>query len=127
MPGVQKKGRGGIEVIIGMKRRILLFILFAIAVISMLFFFAQKQKNDATIVTNLPSGFVEINRVSIIADKTLRYVFWEEQVSFMNGQGVCVYQASVNDRDFIVKYKDGYWIYESVLIEAYQRQIEPLL
>ncbi len=48
-----------------------------------------------------------------LSKDALSYVFWESQISFLDTEGTCIYQTSVKNDKFIVKYKGEYYINES--------------
>lgn len=70
-----------------------------------------RDTNDAQSVCEIPDGFVEIEKLE---DAGLDSVFWESQISIIQGQA-CIYQTSVKNEDFIVKYQGKYYFNPTVL------------
>ena len=73
--------------------------------------------NDAKVVRNIPTGFVHLPKGGGDWDNGLHYVSWETQISFLDKDGACIYQTGFNNSDFIVKYKNEYYVDEEKLSE----------
>ncbi|MNW55927.1 hypothetical protein D3C74_336190 [compost metagenome] len=58
----------------------------------------------------VPSGFISLNEAIDNMKGTLRYVPWESQISFLDADNFTIYQTGFANRDFIVEYKDEYYI-----------------
>ena len=71
----------------------------------------MRDTNDARSVHEIPDGFVEMEKLE---DAGLDPVFWESQISITQGER-CVYQTSVRDESFIVKYQGKYYLNLAVL------------
>lgn len=71
-------------------------------------FYAYKMY-DARDVLFLPDGFIELEEAVASSDERYRFVFWESQISVMS-ENVCIYQTSIRDKNFILKYKGKYYI-----------------
>jgi hypothetical protein len=72
-----------------------------------------QGRNDAKMGLSLPAGFVSLEDEITSSEGALSYVFWESQISFLDPKGTCIYQTSVKNDSFIVKYKGKYFISES--------------
>jgi len=70
---------------------------------------------DAKAVKEIPNGFVFLEEDNL--DNGLHYVAWESQISFLNADGICIYQTGYDNSDFIVKYKKEYYINEKKFLE----------
>ena len=74
-------------------------------------------RSDAKTVHKIPSGFTRLPQGGGDWENGLRYVSWESQISFLTADGNCIYQTSFDNRDFIVKYKNEYYVNEKKLSE----------
>ncbi|MNN08659.1 hypothetical protein D3C81_1215200 [compost metagenome] len=69
------------------------------------------ERNDTKMVSKVvPSGFISLNEAIDNTKGTLRYVPWESQISFLDADSFTIYQTGFANRDFIVEYKDEYYI-----------------
>ncbi len=96
-----------------MNKKRIIIILLILAVVLAVFYGFMRGRNDAKMVFNLPSGFVSLDETIASSDGVLHYVFWESQISFLDSKDTCIYQTSVKNDSFIVKYKGKYYISES--------------
>lgn len=90
-----------------------MIILLLILVTAVLVFGLIQARNDAKMVFNLPAKFVSLDKAIASSQGSLRYVFWESQISFLNSKNINIYQTNIKNGDFIVKYKGEYYISES--------------
>jgi hypothetical protein len=95
-----------------MKKTMGFMLLVLVVVLAACFGFVHGG-NDAKIVFDLPPGFVSLDEEMTLSKDALSYVFWESQISFLDTEGTCIYQTSVKNDKFIVKYKGEYYINES--------------
>ena len=58
----------------------------------------------------VPAGFIPLGKDDSNWENGLRYVFWETQISFLDADNVCIYQTSVENSDFIIKYGKDYYV-----------------
>lgn len=75
--------------------------------------------NDAKTVYQIPDGFAPLKELEAAG---YQCVFWENQVSVMNGQD-CYFQTNVKDKDFIVKYQGQYYLDVRKIVIAEQGDI----
>ena len=69
------------------------------------------ESEDAQVVSEIPSGFTRLPEGGLKGND-LRYVTWESQISFLDADGICIYQTGFHNSDFILKYKDEYYVNE---------------
>lgn len=74
-------------------------------------------KDDAQVVKQVSPGFVYLSEEMVILENGLHYVSWETQISFLDSEEICIYQTGFDNSDFIVKYKDEYYVNEKKLLE----------
>jgi len=67
--------------------------------------------------TEVPSGFISLSETINKTNGSLRYVAWESQISFLDADDNTIYQTGFENKDFIVKYKDKYYINEAKYLE----------
>ena len=94
------------------KNKILLILLLAMLIIValyLLFTYIGKQ-NEPYVVSEVPQGYVSLNDLLDSTGNKIGYIFWESQIAITNERSVCIYQTNVQDRDFIVKYQEQYYI-----------------
>ena len=73
---------------------------------------------DAKVVSKIPDGFVSLIELDNRADNILEYIFWENLISFYDASDrVGFYQTHIRNRDFIVKYKNEYYVNEATYLE----------
>lgn len=87
--------------------------------ILIILYLTSCKSGDAKMVSKVPDGFVSLIELNNRADKILRCVLWETQISFMDDDGyICIYQTTfVNNPDLIVKYKKEYYVNEAKYLE----------
>jgi len=73
--------------------------------------------SDAKVVRKIPSGFVHLPKGGGDWNNGLHYVSWESQISFLDSDKNCLYQTGFNNKDFIVKYKNEYYVNEEKLLD----------
>lgn len=95
------------------RKRIIFIILLIMVVVLVLICILERGRNDAKRVLFLPSSFISLDEAMTSSEGDLRRVFWETQISFMNANDTCIYQTSVKNDSFIVKYKGKYYINET--------------
>jgi len=88
----------------------ILALLIAFLIISYVFI---QGSNDAKVVLELPDGFIALEEAIASSGGTLRYVFWESQISFLDFDRNVLYQTDVKNKAFIVKYNRVYYINEA--------------
>lgn len=96
-----------------MKKAFTIIFLAVLAVLCM----TSCTKNDAKVVREIPSGFVQLPKDGGDWDNGLHYVSWESQISFLDGHETCIYQTGFDNSDFIVQYKNEYYVDEAKLLE----------
>ena len=57
-----------------------------------------------------PEGYLPLHEIIDSSDGAWNYMFWEEQITFLDEDNTCFFQTSVKNKDFIVKYKGAYYI-----------------
>ena len=67
-----------------------------------------------TVIAN-PRGYVPLQKIIELSYGELNYFFWETQISIIDSDNNCIFQTSVKDKDFIVKYKGNYYIGEEYI------------
>ena len=72
---------------------------------------------DAKVVKKIPPGFIHLEMGGNRQENGLRYVAWESQISFLDADGICIYQTSFANSDFIVKFKNEYYVNEEIFLE----------
>ena len=104
------------------KRKILVLIALLLIIGFSLIFGFFVGRNDARMVMKIPSGFISLKDAAASSESMLRYVFWESQISFLNSKDALIYQTSIKDNKFIVKFKGEYYInaekYQEILHSA---------
>ena len=78
---------------------------------------AERTWDDAKIVKEVPSGFVHLPKGRGHWENGMEWLGWETQISFLDANGVCIYQTGFDNNDFIVKYEDEYYVCEEKLQE----------
>ena len=73
--------------------------------------------NDAKVVKEIPVGFICLPKGGGDWDNGLHYVSWESQISFLDADENCIYQTGFDNSDFIVKYKNEYYVKELKVLE----------
>lgn len=68
--------------------------------------FTQEITYDARVVSEIPDGFISLEEIETDG---FEYIFWESQISIMWNQS-CVFQTSVQNKEFIVKYQGEYYV-----------------
>jgi hypothetical protein len=84
-----------------------------ILVVCALILFTSCGKDDAKVVREIPAGFIQLPKGGGNWANGLHYVAWESQISFLDIDEKCVYQTGFNNSDFIVKYKNEYYVNEN--------------
>ena len=97
-----------------MRKSIIFMII--IAVVLILVFINAYSRNDFHTVLKLPEKFVHLEKGGYWGDN-LRYVVWETQISFLDTSGITIYQTSITNRDFIVRYKGEIYINEEKYLD----------
>jgi len=95
------------------RKRMIFMLLLTLAGVLIMICGLVLGRNDARMVFSTPTDFVLLDEAVTASEGSLRYVFWENQISFLDVENVCIYQTSVKDADFIVRYKKKYYINES--------------
>jgi len=72
---------------------------------------------DATVVKKIPLGFIHLEKGGNRQKNGLHYVSWESQISFLDADEICIYQTSFANSDFIVKFKNEYYVNEEIFLE----------
>ncbi len=93
--------------------KITVILIVLITVVSAIAIFLHNNSDaypDAKVVSKIPANFILIDDAIASDLKDMRYVFFESQIAFCNSSDECVYQTDVRNSDFIVKYKDKYYI-----------------
>lgn len=103
-----------------MNKKTMVCILLVLVVVLAVYYGFVQEGNDAKIVFNLPPGFVSLDETTTLSKDALSYVFLESQISFIDSGGTCIYQTSVKNDKFIVKYKGEYYINESEYNELFE-------
>jgi hypothetical protein len=93
------------------KKRITITLL-VITAVAVLICGLVRENNDVKTVFSLPPGFIPLEDVIASSEGVLSCVFWESQISLLNSEGTCVYQTSVRNSNFIVKYNGKNYINE---------------
>lgn len=85
----------------------------AVAFISAAFAVYMHYNHRVKTVSEIPPGFISLDIAIAAEAEKLEYVFFESQIAFLNLQGDCVYQTNVHNSDFIVQYKNEYYVDEN--------------
>jgi hypothetical protein len=72
---------------------------------------------DSKAVSELPSGFIPLPLGNEESANGLHYVPWESQISFMDADECCIYQTGFTNSDFIVKFRNEYYVNEEKYLE----------
>lgn len=99
-----------------------LFVAGVLVLLCLCFIWNQSKISDAQTVNKVPPNYIALKDVIDKSNGILNCVFWEGQISFyvdVEEGNICIYQAKVNDGNFIVKYKDNYYINATVLFDGY--------
>lgn len=99
------------------KKRVVVIFMVAVTALVLIFVLTQGR-NIGKVVFNLPDGFVLLDEAIDSSESIFSYVFWESQISLLDADGICIYQTSVRNDDFIVKYKEEYYVSEIKLAEC---------
>jgi len=80
--------------------------------------FKMSKIDNANVVSKIPVGFISLIEFNNRTGNILRGVIWDNQISFElmdeAKYGIfCIYQTSINNSDYIVKYKEKYYINEA--------------
>lgn len=90
-------------------KRITILVFMALIVVLLLIF--QVNKYEAKVVYKSPQGYIAVNELPTVSNGELECVFWEQQVSIVKSDGLeCVFQTSIHNSDFVVKYDGVYYI-----------------
>ncbi|MEQ2455149.1 hypothetical protein [Flavonifractor hominis] len=98
------------------RKKILLFPAILLLIVFFLLFYQHQNRFEAKVVQRVPSGFIQIDELTENFEGDRQYVFWESQVAILDTSGECVYQTSVKNDHFIVKYKGDYYINQDMLM-----------
>lgn len=78
-----------------------------------------QERYFPVLVRTLPSGFIAVE--SAIEDLesagALRFLFWSTNVVFQDIEGVTIFQTDVHDSNFIVIYRNAYYVNEERFLE----------
>jgi len=96
------------------KRIILLTVVVAIIIIAVITWFVFYGGNDSNMVLKIPSGFVHLHSN---LRNGLNIMPFETQITFLDADGVGIYQTGFKNSEFIVKYKGEYYVNEERLLE----------
>jgi len=77
----------------------------------------EDDEYDAKVIGQVPPGFTHMEKGGESWENGLRYVFWEGVISFLDADGITIYQTLLTNSDFIVKNKDEYYINEEKFLE----------
>jgi len=87
--------------------------------------FYGQYREDAKRVYKVPEGFISLNKIDRYADYTdgkLKWMFDHGGIGFIDSDDMGLYGTPLNNSQFIVKYKDEYYIrnfmYEELLHAA---------
>jgi hypothetical protein len=113
--GVQINGKNGHKKEEGMNTKKVILVMLVLMI--SLIFITSCGGSDAKVVRQIPSGFILLPKGGGDWDNGLHYVSWESQISFLDSDENCIYQTGFDNRDFIVKYKNEYYVNEDKILE----------
>ena len=73
--------------------------------------------NDAKVVRKIPDRFVHLEKGGGNWGNGLHYIFWKSMIVFLDADEITIYQIGLNNSDFVVKYKNKYYVSEEKLLE----------
>lgn len=77
----------------------------------------DKIGDEVKEVRKIPKGFVSLNKGGDDEENGLSFVLWESQVSVLDADESCIYQTSIGNSNFIVKYNEDLYVNEKKLLE----------
>jgi hypothetical protein len=82
---------------------------------------ACNNRNDSKEVREMPEGFIYLEKEGGNWENGLHYVPFETIISFVDADGINIYQTGYSNSDFIVKQKGEYTYYvnEEKFLEVY--------
>ena len=81
-------------------------------------FISACGSDEVTQVRKIPDGFIRLPDGGEY--KKLSWMGWETQIVFMDKDENCIYQTGFNNSEFIVWYKDAYYVNE----EKFNKMLE---
>ncbi|MGO4548542.1 hypothetical protein AB4Z29_27510 [Paenibacillus sp. 2TAB23] len=78
---------------------------------------ACERDGAKEVSKEVPPGFISLNVAIDNTNGSLRYMPWESQIAFLDADNITIYQTGFENRDFIIKYKGGYYINEEKYLE----------
>ena len=84
-------------------------IIFAMIIALVSLFQISCEGSGVKIVSKVPDGFTVF-----IQSDGLHFIFWENVISFLDADDICIYQSSTNNKNLLVKYNDEYYIHEII-------------
>ena len=81
----------------------------------------ERAQNDSRhfpdIVSILPDGFIPLDKAAEESEDVLRALFWSTNFVAYDSEGITIFQTDVKNNDFIVIYKNAYYVNESIFNE----------
>lgn len=99
-----------------MNKKFFVLILFLVSILLLMLSIPFFRDNDAKLVKEIPPGFIQLPKGGSW-DNSLHYVPWESQIAFLDDNENCIYQTGFDNSDFIVKYKNEYYVNEEKILE----------
>lgn len=85
-------------------------VILIIAAFSVLYL--TNHKDDAKKVKEMPEGYISLNDAIVCCLDKLKFEFNDGLATVSDENGECLYQTKLSNSDFIVTYKEQYYINE---------------
>ncbi|MBR5218529.1 MAG: hypothetical protein IKV89_02240 [Clostridia bacterium] len=77
------------------------------------------SSDDVKEVTKVPEGFIRLPECGEL--ENMSWMGWETQIVFLDEEENCIYQTGFNNSEFIVWYKDDYYVNEEKFKELLEK------